>query len=111
MKETAGETTTRVITSQTSIGISTGPILSARLEFALGTSDLVQNANPLSGASDLTFNVEQVLGADVFAVEASSDMSLWNLPMEVVLRQLQLNGKLRTTGSPTQAFFRLRVLP
>jgi hypothetical protein len=92
-----------------------GDGLSARLEFALGTSDLVQNANPLAGASDLTFSVEQVLGADVFAVEASGDLSLWNLPMEVVSRQVQLNGKLRTTyratGSPTQAFFRLRVLP
>jgi hypothetical protein len=92
-----------------------GDGLNARLEFALGTSDLSQNANPVSGAADLTFSVEEIIGSDVFFVEASGDLSLWNLPIQVVSRQVQLNGKMRTTyrasGAPERAFFRLRLLP
>ncbi len=92
-----------------------GDGLSARLEFALGTSDLIPNYTPLAPGADLTFSVEQILGADVFEVEGSSDLSLWNLPLEMVSRQLQPGGKIRTTyraaGNPDHAFFRLHLLP
>ncbi|MEK0449741.1 MAG: hypothetical protein RL088_2009 [Verrucomicrobiota bacterium] len=92
-----------------------GDGLAARMEFGLGTSDVAPNAAPLSANPDLTFTVDQVVGADVFTVEATSDFSLWNLPVEVVSRQLLLNGKQRTiyraSGNPVAAFFRLRLLP
>jgi hypothetical protein len=92
-----------------------GDGLAARMEFGLGTSDLTPNFTPLSANTDLTFTVDQVVGADVFTVEATSDFSLWNLPVEVVSRQLLLNGKHRTTyravGNPATAFFRLRLVP
>jgi hypothetical protein len=99
-----------------------GDGLSAWLEFALGTSDSAAD----QGAGAFVFNaanstlevtLDHALGADAAAVhpEASTDLTLWNAPLELTRRQLLPDGRLRSTwravGDPARLFLRLGLSP
>ncbi|MDB6134551.1 MAG: hypothetical protein JWM59_2794 [Verrucomicrobiales bacterium] len=84
-----------------------GDGLSALMEFALGTSDLVPDSSPLSkptpnaatGLFDIT--IEHALGTDnaALSLEASTDLQLWNYPTAFKSRTLLPNGRLQSTWS------------
>ncbi|MES2709483.1 MAG: LamG-like jellyroll fold domain-containing protein [Verrucomicrobiota bacterium] len=98
-----------------------GDGLTALMEFALGTSDLVPDKNPVplpvlnpaTGLRDVT--VEHALGTDgaPLEMEASADLRLWNIPSELKNRTLLPDGRLQSTwsvpGNLPRLFLRLHA--
>ncbi len=94
--------------------------LTAWQEWALGTSDAEPGAFALV-PPDVTVpgevSLDHGLGADGAAVSvlASDDLTLWDVPVELVRRQLLPGGRVRSTwravGAPDAMFFRGVVQP
>ena len=80
--------------------------LSGLMEFALGTSDAVPNSLPVAFTSDtlggLSISLDHANGADVAALsaQATQDLSLWEVPLELTSRSLLPDGRLRSTWRP-----------
>jgi hypothetical protein len=80
--------------------------LSSLMEFALGTSDAVPNSLPVAFTSDtlggLSISLDHANGADVAALsaQATQDLSLWEVPLELTSRSLLPDGRLRSTWRP-----------
>lgn len=96
--------------------------LSGLIEFALGTSDQLRNALPATLTWDafgrISVSLEHANGADaaVLSPQASTDLSLWNIPLELTARTLLPDGRLRSTWRPAPAapqaprlYFRFRT--
>lgn len=81
--------------------------LSALMEWGLGTSDTLWNSAPVTFGYDLLngyqFSIEHVPGTDTAApvAEASTDLTLWNLPLTLTKRELLPAGTLRSTWRVT----------
>jgi hypothetical protein len=99
-----------------------GDGLNAALEYALGTSDSLKNALPVTLANDpligFSVSLEHANGTDAAPLEAhaSTDLSLWTVPVQLTDRQLLPNGHLLSTWQavpsgpmPDKLFFRFSI--
>jgi Concanavalin A-like lectin/glucanases superfamily/CotH kinase protein/Chitobiase/beta-hexosaminidase C-terminal domain len=95
--------------------------LTSLMEFALGTSDGIANPLPATLTWDAlgrsSISLDHANGADTAALsaQASSDLSLWNVPLELTARSLLPDGRLRSTWravlptKPAALFYRFRT--
>lgn len=98
-----------------------GDGLNAALEFALGTSDAAKNVLPVTLSNDplagFSVQLEHANGANLtLQANASTDLSLWTVPVELTDRQLLPNGHLLSTWqavpsdpAPAKLFFRFSI--
>jgi Lamin Tail Domain len=95
-----------------------GDGLDAFLEFGLGTSDTAAGILPLDVGRDgngvfITLDHANANDAASLRIEASQDLSLWNVPVVLERRSLLPDGRLRSTWraslTPPALFFRART--